>query len=66
MEWEEVRKAIGKIKDGVPGEVWKYGGEEIGKWIWEVCRRVWMGEGWPEQWKGGEIISIVKKGEGRK
>lgn len=58
LEWEGVRKAIGKIKDGkamgkdrVPGEVWKYGGEEIGKWIWEVCSRVW---------RGGRIARIVE------
>jgi len=29
--------------DGIPGEVWKYGGEEIEEWIWEVSNR--MGEG---------------------
>jgi len=27
---------------------------------------VWKGEGWPEEWKEGVIILIVKKGEGRK
>lgn len=73
LEWEEVKKAIRKIKegkamgkDGVPGEAWKYGGVEVEKWIWEVCKRVWRGEGWPKQWIEGEIIPIVKKGEGEK
>lgn len=73
LEWEEVKKAIRKIKegkamgkDGVPGEAWKYGGVEMEKCIWEVCKRVWRGEGWPKQWIEGEIIPIVKKGEGEK
>ncbi|XP_024884283.1 trichohyalin-like [Temnothorax curvispinosus] len=69
---EEIRNVIKKLKtgkaisnDGIPNEAWKYGGEEMVKWIWEVCKRVWRGEGWPEQWKEGEIIPLVKKGEGR-
>jgi len=52
---EEVRKAIRKLKDrkamgedGVPNEAWKYGGEKTEKWAWEICRRVWRGEGWPK------------------
>ncbi|XP_025154644.1 uncharacterized protein LOC112588552 [Harpegnathos saltator] len=53
-------------KDGILNEVWKYGGEEIEKWAWEVCRRVWEGEEWPEDWKEGIIIPIRKKGKGEK
>lgn len=34
------------------------------KWVWEKCNRVWKGEGWPEEWKEGVIVPIVKKGEG--
>lgn len=30
------------------------------------CNRVWRGEGWPEGWKEGMIIPIIKKGEGIK
>lgn len=29
-----------------------------------MCKKVWMGEGWPDQWKEGEIIPIIKKGVG--
>lgn len=67
-----VKKAIGRMKDGkaegadgIPGEVWKYGGEEMEEWIWEVCNGVWMGRGWPEGWKEGLVIPIRKKGEGK-
>ncbi|XP_071577594.1 uncharacterized protein [Temnothorax nylanderi] len=73
IELEEVRNVIRKLKtgkaigsDGIPNEVWKFGGEDLVRWIWEICKRVWRGEGWPEHWKEGEIVPIVKKGEGRK
>jgi len=72
IELEEVKNVIKKLKtekgignDRIPNEAWKFGGEEIVRWIWEICKRVWRGEGWPEQWKEGEIIPIIKKGEGR-
>jgi len=52
--------------DGIPGEVWKYEGEEMEKWIGEFCVRVWKGEWWPEEWKEGIIVPIVKKGEGQR
>lgn len=35
----------------------------MGKWAWEVCRKVWRDEGWLEEWKEGIIVSLVKKGE---
>lgn len=31
-----------------------------------ILQRIWRGEGWPEKWKEGVIISIVKKGEGKR
>jgi len=44
---EEVRRAIRKIKegkacgiDGIPGEVWKFGGNEIENWVWEFSNRI--------------------------
>jgi len=68
---EEVRKTIEGLKvgkamgvDGIPNEVWKYGGEELEEWIRVFCNRVWRGEGWPEMWKDGIIIPLIKKGEG--
>ncbi|XP_029054555.2 eukaryotic translation initiation factor 3 subunit A-like [Osmia bicornis bicornis] len=68
---EEIRKAIAKMKDGkatggdgIPNEVWKYGGEEVLDWAWEICNRIWRGEGWPDGWKEGIIAPIKKKGDG--
>lgn len=68
---EEVKKILGDLKDGkamgmdeLPNEVWKYGGKEMERWAWEVCKSVWKGEGWPVEWKEGVIIPILKKGKG--
>lgn len=70
---EEIKVIIGKLKkgkatgvDGVPNEVWIYGGEKVEEWMWSFCNRIWRGEGWPEQWKEGIIVPLVKKGNGRK
>jgi len=30
------------------------------------CNKVWKGGGWPESWKEGVIVPIVKKGEGER
>ncbi|XP_077255544.1 uncharacterized protein LOC143893719 [Temnothorax americanus] len=67
--WEVVRKlrerkALGS--DGIPNEVWKFGGEVVKEWLWEVCNRGWKGEGWPEDWREGIIVPIGKKGEGER
>lgn len=68
---EEVKRILGKMKkgkaageDGIPSEVWKYGGERIEEWVREMCNRVWRGEGWPERWKEGIIVPLIKKGAG--
>ncbi|XP_011861973.1 PREDICTED: uncharacterized protein LOC105558726, partial [Vollenhovia emeryi] len=71
---EEIKEAINRIKkgkaigiDGIPGEAWMYAGEETTEWVWSYCNRVWKGEaGWPEEWKEGVIVPIVKKRGGKK
>lgn len=44
-------------------EIWR---RDLGKWVWEVCKKVWRGEGWPEEWKEGNHRTNNKKGEGEK
>ena len=68
---EEVRRVVRSLKegkamggDGIPNEAWKYGGEKGVEVAWEICRRVWEGEGWPQGWKEGIIAPLVKKGGG--
>ncbi|XP_029164823.1 uncharacterized protein LOC114936023 [Nylanderia fulva] len=72
IEKEEIRRAIGRIKerkavgvDGIPGEVWKFGGEGIEKWVWELCNKIWKGEGWIREWSEGLVVPILKRGEGK-
>lgn len=36
----------------------------VKNWMWDFCNKVWRGEGWPEKWKKGIIVPIIKKGEG--
>lgn len=36
------------------------------EWIWRYSNRVWKEEGWPEGWKEGVIVPIVKKGKREK
>lgn len=52
---EEIRDAVRSLKDGktvgcdgIPEEVWKYGGEDVIEWGWHFCNRMWKGEEWPE------------------
>jgi len=70
---KEIKEAMKRIKEGkatggegIPGEAWKYGGVEVEEWIWNLCNDIWKGKGWPEGWKEGIIIPIVKKGEGER
>lgn len=58
------KKAMGI--DGIPNKVWKYGGGELEDWARNFVNRLWKGDGWPERWKEGVIILIIKKGIGRK
>lgn len=44
-------------------EIWRGGDGKIGM---RNCNRVWKGEKWPDSWKEGVIVPIVKKGEGEK
>jgi len=70
---EEVKRALGKLKEGktvggdeIPGEVWKHGGERLREFIWDICNRVWRGEEWIEDWSEGLIVPIKKKGTGER
>jgi len=70
---EEIRKVLTGMKDkkavgvdGIPAEVWKYGGEGMELWVWKICDKIWKGEGWIEEWNEGVIVPIVKKGEGKR
>ena len=33
------------------------------EWVWIMCNRVWKGERWPDLWKEGLVVPIVKRGK---
>lgn len=56
ISWEEVERIIKKLKkrkaaggDGIKNEVWIWGGRGLKRALWEICSRVWGGEGFPEK-----------------
>lgn len=70
---EEIKGALGKLRDkkavgnnNILAEVWKYGGEELEEWIWDICNKVWRGEGCIKEWNKGLVVPILKNGKGRK
>ena len=67
---EEVNEAIARMKgnkatgeDDMESEAVKYGEEGVRKEIWKICNKVWRGEGWPEGWRTGLVVPLIKKGE---
>lgn len=70
---EEIEKQIRKMKrkkaagaDGIKGEAWIYSREKIRTKLKEVLRKVWRGEGFPEEWREEVITPIHKKGNKNK
>lgn len=70
---EELGKIVRRLRDGkaaggdgISNEVWKYGGVEVERCLWELCNKVWKGGGGPGGWNEGVVIPIRKKGEGDK
>ncbi|XP_036148384.1 uncharacterized protein LOC118647469 [Monomorium pharaonis] len=69
---EEVRRVVNNLKvgkagglDGIPNDVWRWGGGRIEEWMVKFLNRIWKGEEWPEKWKKEVVMPIVKKGEGK-
>lgn len=60
MSREELKVVLRRLKngkaaavDGILSKMWKNGGEGLEGWILEMCKRVWRGEGWLEEWNKG-------------
>ena len=66
----EVEAAVRKLKpfkapgiDGVCGELIQQGGEAAMLGIYEICRKAWEAEAFPELWTKSIIVTIPKKGD---
>lgn len=69
LEDTEIRKAIKNAKrkkaggiDEITNEAWIFGEEIIEKRLGKIMKRVWNGEGVPEDWKMAVIVPLYKKG----
>lgn len=67
--FEEVRNAIMRLKnnkcpgiDGIPGEIWKYGGGALQSRLYELILKIWNEERQPYEWNMGVICPVHKKG----
>lgn len=64
---EDVKNAISSLKNtktpasyDIPAELIKYGGKEMHKFIFKICKTIWEDEQMPKNWKKVVIIPIHK------
>ncbi|KAK3509681.1 hypothetical protein QTP70_008422 [Hemibagrus guttatus] len=67
---DETMKAIMGLKDGkapggdgIPAEVWKYGGTNLLVKLHQLIHKAWDEGSVPQAWKDATIITIYKKGD---
>lgn len=65
---EEIEEQIKKMKrkkaadaDGIGSEVWMYSEGQIRGKLKELCKLIWRGKEFPEEWREGLIAPIYKK-----
>jgi len=66
---EEIEIQLKKIKrkkatgvDDIGGEAWLYSNGRIKERLKDLLKKIWKGEGFPEEWRKGVITPIHKKG----
>ena len=70
---EEIKRGIGKLKEGkgegvcgISGELLKAGGEVVIKWLFKIYNMVWRTGVAPEDWQRAIIVPVHKKSSRRK
>ena len=66
----EMVRAIAGLKggkapggDGIPAEVWKYGGNNLFSRLHQLIANAWEVGSIPQAWKDASIVTIHKKGD---
>jgi hypothetical protein len=68
--FEEMEEAIKKLKnnkapgaDGITAALFKQGGTELKKGMFQLILRIWVDEELPHDWNFGIICPILKEGD---
>ena len=61
--WNMLKKKKAAGPDGIPNEVWIYGGEDLIAKLICILGKVWEGQSIPDDWKAGAIVPLYKKGD---
>ena len=48
-------------QDGIPAEVWKYGGQNLLVKLHELIVQIWQEGEVPQAWKDASIVTIFKR-----
>ena len=60
---DEMVRAINGLKDGIPAEVWKYGGANLSNRLYRCIIKIWEECHVPQACKNANIATIYKKGD---
>ena len=60
--FKQLKKNKAAGQDGIKNEAWIYGGRLLREKVRLVLNKVWKGQEFPEEWKTGIIVPILKKG----
>lgn len=59
----KLKKDKSPRSDRIDNETWKYMPKEIGETYLNLINKIWIGEGFPEDWKMSLITPIYKRGD---
>jgi hypothetical protein len=63
LDIKELKNYKAPGPDGLPAEVFEYGGDILNKYLYKLIIEIWSKEEMPVNWKVGLICPIYKKGD---